>query len=96
MMYKTETIKIADREIIIKPLTGKYFAKFMKAASKMPREEQNIADFDEDAIAAFHELAVVSISESFKDLSKDDIELIVTTNFTLLMKTVSLVNTPEE
>lgn len=93
MMYKTEKITIDGKDITIKPLTGKYFAKFMKAASKMPQDE-SAKDFDEEAIAAFHELGVASIKDSFKDLSPDEIEFIVTSNFATIIKVVASVNTP--
>ena len=93
MMYKTEKITIDGKEITIKPLTGKYFAKFMKAASRMPQEDSS-KDFDEEAIAAFHELGVVSIKDSFKDLSPDELEFIVTSNFATIIKVVASVNTP--
>lgn len=92
MMYKTEKLTIDGKEITIKPLTGKYFAKFMTAASKMPQGENT--NVDESALAAFHELGVVSLTEAFKDLSKDELEYIVTSNFSAIIKAVASVNTP--
>lgn len=93
MMYKTEKVTIDGKEITIKPLTGKYFAKFMKAASRMPQEDSG-KDFDEEAIAAFHELGVISIKDSFKELSQDELEFVVTSNFATIIKVVASVNTP--
>ncbi len=93
-MYKTEKLTIDGKEITIKPLTGKYFAKFMKAASKMPQEGST--DIDEEAVASFHELGVVSLQEAYKELSKEEIEYVVTSNFSNVIKAVASVNTPKE
>lgn len=94
MIYKTEELIIDGKKITIKPLTGRYFAKFMKAASKMPQDGNT--DIDEESIAAFHELGVVSLQEAYKDLPKEEIEYVVTSNFSTIIKAVASVNTPKE
>lgn len=102
MMYKTHKLLIDSQELIIKPLKGKYFAKFMSAAGKMSGKETDklsINDIGENEIAAFHELGVISLDTAYKDANipktLDEIEYIVTSNFKSVMEAVSLVNTPD-